>query len=32
MMTGISVDLEDEAFIGQDEALTLNERSGNRQK
>ena len=32
ILSGISVDLEDDAFIGQEEALTLNESSGGRQK
>ena len=31
ILSGISVDLEDDAFIGQDEALTLNESAGVRQ-
>ena len=31
ILPGISVDLEDDAFIGQDEALTLNESAGVRQ-
>lgn len=32
IMSGISVDLDDETFIGQEEDLTLNESSGSRQK
>ena len=32
ILSGISVDLEDDAFIGQEDALTLNETSGGRQK